>query len=72
MGTLRHKEMISWDDDIGVYYFRKDLHKIMDPHGPVHKCLKRGILRTVGTLGMVLGVGERGTSVGHRGTRINM
>ena len=40
MGTLRHKGMIPWDDDIDVYYFRKDMHKIMDPHGPVHKCLK--------------------------------
>merc|ERR1712194_175004 len=29
------------DDDIDMYYFRKDAKAIFDRSGPVHKCLKR-------------------------------
>ena len=40
VGTLRHKGMIPWDDDIDVYYFSKDAEAIFDPFGPVQKCLQ--------------------------------
>jgi len=38
VGTLRHKGLIPWDDDIDMYYSKKDRKKIF---GPVKRCLRR-------------------------------
>merc|ERR1712194_977116 len=40
------------DDDIDMYYFRKDAKAIFDRSGPVHKCLKKRGIKTSYYMGL--------------------
>lgn len=47
VGTLRHRGMIPWDNNVNVYYFWQDREKIFDKDGPVQACLKEDGIRLV-------------------------
>jgi len=64
VGTLRHRGMIPWDNNLDVYYFYRDRRAIFAERGPVQACLREAGYRT--EYYRPAGAGPRGTETNIR------